>query len=452
MWRPRVLRTANFRLALSYAAVFSLSVFLLGVIVFYGVRSTLEQQLRGQIDAEVGQLLVDYRDDGLEELRHDIRERIEDNPSRRLRYALWNPEGRRVFDPLPTPRAPDGWYRVKVLEKGTATPVLLRSLTLDGGYTLVVAADLAPIQDAERAILRAFGWAFLFTLLAGALGGLWIGQRFLSQVDAITRVANRIGQGDVKERLPSRGTGDDLDQLAAVINRMLDRIQNLLENVRQVSTSIAHDLRTPLGHLRQKLEALREGDKDALLDEALRQLDTILETFSALLRIAEVESGSRKAGFERLCLSTVLESLVDAYRPVAEDNGQHLTGDLAPLLFWQGDRNLLTQLFANLLENALRHSGRGSRIHLSLKAGAAGGFTASVSDTGPGIPESEHENVFKPFYRLDPSRSGPGSGLGMSLVSAIAGLHGLSVALEDTRPGLKVSVIGPAPENHTKQD
>ncbi|SEL63974.1 Signal transduction histidine kinase [Stigmatella aurantiaca] len=457
MWRPRVLRTANFRLALSYAAVFSLSVFLLGVIVFFGVRSSLEQQLRGQIEAEVGQLLVDYRDDGLEELRHDIHERIEANPARRLHYYMQSPEGRVVFDPLPAIPAPDGWYRVNVPEQDADNPVLLRSLTLDGGYKLAVAADLDRLQDAERAIFRAFGWAFLFTLMAGALGGLWIGQRFLSQVDAITRVADRIGQGDVKERLPSRGTGDDLDQLAAVINRMLDRIQQLLENVQQVSTSIAHDLRTPLGHLRQTLEALREGagpgepKKDALLDTALQQLDAILETFSALLRIAEVESGSRKAGFERLCLSGVLETLVDAYRPVAEDNGQHLTADIVPLLYMRGDRNLLTQLFANLVENALRHSGRGSRIHLALEAGPDGGFTASVSDTGPGIPKSEHANVFKPFYRLDESRSGPGSGLGMSLVSAIAGLHGLAVTLDNTQPGLKVRLSTPLSEP-SKQD
>lgn len=446
MWPPRVLRTANFRLALSYAAVFSLSVFLLGVIVFFGVRSSLEQQLRGQIEAEVGQLLVDYRDDGLEELHHDIRERIEGNPARRLYYFMQSPEGRVVFDPLPAIPTPDGWHTARVPVLGTkdaTATVLLQALTLDGGYKLAVAADLAPIQDAARAIRRAFGWAFLFTLVAGAVGGLWIGQRFLSQVDAITQVADRIGGGDVMGRLPSRRTGDDLDQLTTVINRMLDRIQRLLENVRQVSTSLAHDLRTPLGHLRQTLEALRvEAPQDTLRNEALRQLDAILETFTALLRIAEVESGSRKAGFELLCLSEVLETVADAYGPVAEDNGQRLTHRIAPGLYMRGDRNLLTQLFANLVENAVRHSGRGSELHLALEHVADGAFTATVSDTGPGIPSAEHAHVFKPFYRLDASRTGPGSGLGMSLVAAIASLHDLSVSLEDNNPGLKVRLQG----------
>ncbi|OJT25869.1 histidine kinase [Archangium sp. Cb G35] len=454
MWHRRVLRTANFRLALSYAAVFGLSVFLLGVIVFFGVRSSLEQQLRGQVEAEVVQLLGDYRDDGLEELRHDIHERIEANPARRLYYYLQNPEGRVVFDPLPAIPTPDGWHTVRVPAQGTpdaTASVLLHSLTLEGGYKLAVAADLAPMRDATRAIRQAFGWAFLFTLVAGAVGGLWIGQRFLSQVDAITRAADRIGGGDVTGRLPTRGTGDDLDQLTAVINRMLDRIQRLLENVQQVSTSIAHDLRTPLGHLRQTLESLREeAPRDALRNEALRQVDAILETFTALLRIAEVESGSRKAGFEAVCLSEVLESLADAYAPVAEDNGQCLTHRLAPGLHVRGDRNLLTQLFANLVENALRHSGGGSAIHLGLEQGADGRFTATVSDTGPGIPNTEHARVFEPFYRLDASRSSPGSGLGMSLVAAIAHLHELSVTLADNAPGLVVRLQGhcqgPSPE------
>ncbi|MDC0709294.1 ATP-binding protein [Stigmatella sp. ncwal1] len=457
MWRPRVLRTANFRLALSYAAAFSLSVFLLGVIVFFGVRSSLEQQLRGQVEAELHQLLVDYRDDGLEELRHDIRERIEANPARRLYYAMQSPDGRVVFDRLLSIPTPDGWHRVRVPsrgEKDADTPALLQSLTLDGGYKLAVAADLGPLHEAERAIFHAFGWAFLFTLMAGALGGLWIGQRFLSQIDAITRVADRIGQGDVKERLPSRGTGDDLDQLAAVINRMLDRIQRLLESVQQVSTSIAHDLRTPLGHLRQTLEAMRKETgsperMNALHDEALQQLDATLETFTALLRIAEVESGSRKGGFKLLCLSDVLKAVAEAYRPVAEDNGQRLTENITPRIHLQGDRNLLTQLFANLVENALHHSGRGSEIHLRLEEGADGRFTATVSDTGRGIPRAEHANVFKPFYRLDKSRTGAGSGLGMSLVAAIAGLHTLSITLEDNAPGLKVRLQGqfkPSPQ------
>ncbi|OJH37384.1 sensor histidine kinase [Cystobacter ferrugineus] len=449
MWRPRVLRTANFRLALSYAAVFGLSVFLLGMIVFFGVRASIEQQLRGEIEAEIGQLLVDYRDDGLEELRHDIRERIEANPARRLHYYMQSPDGRVVFDPLRAIPTPDGWHTVRVRVeggKGARTSVLLRALTLDGGYKLAVAADLSRLQEAERAIRQAFGWAFLFTLVAGALGGVWIGQRFLAQVDEITRAADRIGKGDVTGRLPSRGTGDDLDQLAAVINRMLDRIQQLLEGVRQVGTSIAHDLRTPLGHLRQKLEAMREDSgaperREVLLDEALRQLDAILETFSSLLRIAEVESGSRRAGFETVCLSDILESLVEVYQPVAEDNGQSLSANIRPALQMRGDRGLLTQLFANLVENALRHSGPGSAIHLGLDVSDEG-FAATVSDTGPGIDVAEYENVFKPFYRLDASRTRQGSGLGMSLVAAIASLHGLSLSLGDNRPGLKVTVTG----------
>jgi signal transduction histidine kinase len=176
----------------------------------------------------------------------------------------------------------------------------------------------------------------------------------------------------------------------------------------------------------------------------LQQLDGILETFTALLRIAEVESGSRKGGFEHLCLSEVLETIGEAYRPVAEDNGQRLSEQIAPGLHVHGDRNLLTQLFANLVENALRHGGRGCAIHLELKEAPSGEFTVTVSDTGPGIPSTEYERVFRPFHRLDPNRTGPGSGLGLSLVAAIAHLHDFSVTLADNGPGLQVRLHGRA--------
>lgn len=437
---PRILKTANFKLAVLYAVVFGLSVALLGVIVFLSVRASLQEQIRTHIQTEMAQLLIDYEDDGLDELRHDIHERIESRPADRFRYSVVSPKGKIIFDKMPFIPTEEGWHVVPVKD-GRSPKALLYVMPLKDGYWLAVGADLARTHAAENAVLHAFGWATLFTVLAGACGGVWMSRRFLAQIDAITRTAERIGNGQLFARLPLRGTGDDLDELAGVINRMLDRIQHLMANIQHVSTNIAHDLRTPLGHLRQTLEELIKeplSEKEmALLEEALEQLDEVLATFAALLRIAEVESGSRKAGFETVNFSAMLEELADTYQPIAEESGQRLEISLQERICLRGDRSLLAQLFSNLIENAIRHAGEGRHISISLRQ-IGGQIISRVSDNGPGIPHTEHDNIIKPFYRLDRSRNTPGSGLGMSLVSAIANLHEMQLSFEDNQPGFTV--------------
>lgn len=434
---PRITQTANFRLALLYAGIFSASVAILGVIVFFSVRTSLHEQVENRIEAEVTQLLGDYQDDGLEELRHDIHERIEARPADRLRYSIQDPKGKIIFDKL-MDEIPNekGWHHIRT--KQNKTPVLVYSVPLKGGYRLAVAADLDKADAAEDAVRHAFSWALLFTIVAGAVGGTWVSRRFLSQIDSITQAADRIGASDLSGRLPIRGTGDDLDELAKVINRMLDRIRGLMENVKHVSTSIAHDLRTPLGHLKQTLEKLEvdEPSNRLLLQEAIRQVDHMLDTFAALLRIAEVESGSRKAGFQSVNISEVVHNLVEIYQPVAEELDQAITPDIHPGVTMQGDKSLLTQMLSNLLENAIKYSGKHSRIHVRLDS--YGSIT--VVDNGPGIPEEERPQVLRPFYRVDRSRHTPGSGLGLSLAHAIAALHDMELDLSDANPGLKITL------------
>jgi len=230
------------------------------------------------------------------------------------------------------------------------------------------------------------------------------------------------------------------------LNAMLDRIQQLMDGLRQVSSDIAHDLRTPLGRLRQHLEDARDRAKttaeyDAATDAAIEEADELLETFSALLRIAQVEAGAQKRGFGDVDLSELVRSIGEAYQPAAEDSEHRLTYKVDDDIHLNGDRQLLAQMISNLVENALRHTQPGSAVALALrKAGA--GFEIEVADNGPGIPKSEHERVFDRFYRLDRSRSTAGSGLGLALVKAIAGLHGLTIRLEDRKPGLGVVVAG----------
>jgi signal transduction histidine kinase len=250
--------------------------------------------------------------------------------------------------------------------------------------------------------------------------------------------------GHLHERVPTKGKADEFDRLADNLNAMLDRIQQLMQGLHQVSSDIAHDLRTPLSHMRQRLELARlkaasAQDYDAAVDRAVTDIDGILGVFAALLRIAQIEAGARREGFAPVDLSGLFETIIDTYGPVADDVGHRLAGTVAPGLSIRGDRQLLTQMLANLVENTIRHTPAGTEITVSLMPGPAGPV-GIVRDTGPGIPETAREKVFQRFFRLDASRMTPGSGLGLSLVSAVAQLHDVRVTLSDNHPGLAVTL------------
>lgn len=429
----RILRSANFKLAMLYAAVFSISALVLVSFIFLSVRDYLEQQARSHIEFEVAQLMGDYKDDGIDELRHDIHERIEASPANRLRYTVRRPDGRLIFDGLAVQGK--GWQRF--FDNGKET--LVHATALAEGYTLIVGADLGLIQDIENAIRNRLFMLLLFVLVVASSGGLLVSRRFLARVDHLGKTAEQIGAGQLSARIPLNGTDDDFDQLGGTINRMLDRIEQLMGEVKHVSTAIAHDLRTPLGHLRQKLERIEQSSVDKKeIREALGILDGALETFNGLLRIAEIESGSRRAGFIHVDLSMLLNRLADAYSPMVEEQGMQLKTSIAPAISIEGDDVLLTQSFSNLIENAIRHSG-GKNITMALERNAAD-CIASVSDDGVGVPVSQHVSLLQPFYRGDASRSTQGNGLGLSLVRAIASLHHAQLTLANTSPGLLISL------------
>jgi signal transduction histidine kinase len=251
-------------------------------------------------------------------------------------------------------------------------------------------------------------------------------------------------EGDLSARIPVRGSNDEIDQLVLGLNAMLDRIQQLLDGLRQVTSDIAHDLRTPLGRLRQRLEDAREHatstvEYQVATEASIAEADALLEIFSALLRIAQIEAGAQQSAFTTVDLAGLARSITEAYAPVAEDSQHKLETAIEDGVAINGDRQLLAQLFSNLIENALNHTPTGSTVRLALRK-TAGGFEAEVADNGPGIPEAEHEKVFDRFYRLDRSRTTKGSGLGLALVKAIASLHGMTLRLEDRQPGLAVIV------------
>ena len=332
-----------------------------------------------------------------------------------------------------TLRAPDG-RDLRVL--GAALP---------GGLELLVGADLAPVRRGAAALTGTLPIAGVVAALAALLLGFVVARRLERRLRAVSEAGQAVITGDLSRRLPLNGTGDEFDRLAGTMNAVLARVEALIEGLQSTTASIAHDLRSPLFRLRQQLEAAaarpREPEADArTLEASLAELDGVLATFSALLRIAQVEAGLTGAGFETVDLSALAGDVAELYAAVAEDAGQQLDTSLAPGQRVRGDLALLRQAVANLIENALTHGGPGVHVRVSVQPTPGSGPKLQVSDTGPGIPASEHGRVLERFYRLDRSRNTPGSGLGLALVAAVARLHGAALRLEDAAPGLSVSL------------
>jgi len=269
--------------------------------------------------------------------------------------------------------------------------------------------------------------------------------RLMRRIETVSNTSRNIISEDLRQRLPVTQAGDELDHLAGSINAMLDRIETLMEDLRQVTTDIAHDLRTPLSRLRQRMElASRPGtDVEALrntLAASVTEIDSILSIFAALLHIAQLQSGPRRAAFKEVDLSALLGTIAELYKPMAEENGQHLLEKVDGSLSVRGERELLMQLFANLTENALRHTPRGSAVSI-FASRSNGKLTVSIVDNGPGIPDNMREKVLQRFFRLEVSRTTVGNGLGLSLANAIVNVHDAGLELADAAPGLRASVI-----------
>lgn len=314
------------------------------------------------------------------------------------------------------------------------------------GMKLAVFAETEPIDNyftmRRRIYVAGFG-----AIVLVVLGGLIAFRRLVGRrIDEARRTAESIIEGDLSQRVPMSGDGGEFDQQAAVFNRMLDRISQLMGEIRNVSSNISHEMRTPLARLRNEL-ALIEGSPEAApvrerLLEAREQVDDLLDMFGAMLRIAEIENGSRRAGFAPLDLFPLVEEIVELVRPLAEEQEQRIVverSDPAPLV---GDRQMLSQLVLNLLENALRHTPNGTRIRLSV-ARESSGVVLVVTDGGPGIPPAQRQLVMRRFGRLDRGSGGGGHGLGLPLVDAIVRLHHGTLVLEDAAPGLRVVVTLP---------
>lgn len=445
----RILRSASFRMTLAYVGLFVVSAGVLFATVYFTATAAMQSDMQAVLRSEAYQLGEIHRRSGLLGVAQEITKRINFRTRGPIYYLLQGPSQQVMVGNLPGMPPVNG--AIDFAREDDAAPTSERArlmgfgITLPDGSFILVAQDTSRLLDMQRAIESAFAWAGGLTLLLAIAGGVLLSGNFLRRIDTIGRTSRAIMEGDLTARIPARGTNDEIDQLVASLNAMLDRIQQLLEGVRQVSSDIAHDLRTPLSRLRQRLEDAREhatttGDYAAATEAAIGEADEMLEIFSALLRIAQIEAGAQKSAFAAVDLSELARSVGEAYLPAAEDSQHRLVLEIQDSVTLNGDRQLLAQMLSNLVENALHHTPAGTTVTVAVRK-PANGLEIEVADTGPGIPQAERDKVFERFYRLDRSRGTAGSGLGLALVKAIAGLHGLAIRLEERKPGLAV-VIG----------
>ncbi len=443
---PRLLRSTGFRFALLFTAVFVVAVAIIGWITEATITAALEQQARERVDVEVASLAADYAEHGTSGLRSSVATRAAE-PRRRLYYAIIDAQGGaivgdRFLASFVDAGTTSAHSRKRADAEDAPDALIVATRRTPDGDRLVVADPLDSVEDIEDVFSRAFATALAVAVVLGLGAGAMFTGSLLRRVDSVTRTAEAIIAGDLSHRVPLAGSGDDLDRLASTLNAMLDRITALMESVQQVSNDIAHDLRTPLSRLRQRLESARRHSQSTdeyaeAVERSLEDADTLLQTFAAMLRIAQVEAGGPRAAFREVDFSEVLRAVTDAYEPVVQDAGRSLHSDIAVGLTIPGDRELLAQLLVNLLENALHHTPAGTEIDVRA-AREKGVVVAEIADHGPGIPREEREAVFRRFYRLERSRTSPGQGLGLSLVRAIADLHDAHIELLDNGPGLRV--------------
>ena len=452
----RLMRTASFRLAAAYAVVTGVTFIVLFALTYWIATEALDRQIRSGIEAEFANVLTDWRPGNRIGFAKELDDTILTRAGAPFYFFYADETGAKLAGNLNHADIVQGWrtssftganlVRIDGSAEGDDDHQLIAAgKTLADGTYLMVGDDAFRVLSAQEAITNAFAWASLVAMTLSVALGLAVSQRFLRRIDRINLTTHAIVHGDLKERIPVSGTSDEIDRLAINLNLMLDNNHALMESLKQISASVAHDLRTPLSRLRQGLEdaklSFQGQDRAAeIIEQAIGETDGILATFAALLRIAQVESGSRRAGFRQLNLSEIFNQVYSAYSAVAEDQGKFLSAAVEPGIGYFGDRDLLTQMLANLVENALRHTPPKTSIGMSLKRDN-GSLLAQIRDSGPGIPVDQRPKVFERFYRLDKSRSTPGNGLGLTLVTAIAALHNIKIALQDNEPGLRVALM-----------
>jgi signal transduction histidine kinase len=448
----KTLRSSTFKQALIAIATFGIIVSALFGYVYLSTASYVRGRSDNGIKAEVSSLRVAYDRSGRDGLISQIKRRIADGNSANNVYMLADSSltvlagNLREWPPTATPAG--GWieFRQSDPSSNAASRPLLRAMlqTLPGGERLLVGTDISDLDGfADQIKTAMFSIAALVFVVAG-VASILVTRRTVGRIESINTTSQAIMQHGLDQRIPLRGTHDEWDRVAENLNLMLDRIETLMGEVKQVSDNVAHDLRTPLTRMRGRLEkayhSQRIGEVDqGLIGDTIADLDAVLRIFSSLTRIAQIETQARKGAFRTVNLMEIASEVVELYDAAAEQEGTRLTvvGDREVMV--TGDRDLIFDAIANLVDNAIKHGCAGGQVVVANET-IDGKPAISIADDGPGIPAQEYEQVFKRFYRLEHSRYTPGNGLGLSLVAAVAHLHGARIEMLDNSPGLKLKL------------
>lgn len=434
----RLVRSVGFKIAALHAVLLVLSAATLGAFFWWNTAGYLDRQVDRSLQADIALLTERHAAGGIAALAAGIRQRIEDDVDNEALYLLEDGTGTvsvRNIDAWPAGLAREGrWLEGPVQRDGVETVARLVVLELGDGAVLLIGRDIAGRIRLRALVADAVLYGSVLALVLAALGGGLVQRVLERRIAPVAATAAAIGHGDLTHRVRLAGTDDEFDQLARTFNSMLDRIGVLMDGVRQVSNAIAHDLRTPIARTRARLEEVLRGASDvqelrAGVERGIVELDGIIAIFQAILRISEIEAGARRSAFAPFDLAATMEDAASLYEAVAEEKGiRFVASSLPERLDMVGDRDLVLQALANLLDNAIKFTPAGGEVRF---AAAAKGewLEVSVTDTGPGIPEEERAKVTERFYRSETSRGAPGSGLGLTLVEAVAHLHGGSLEL-----------------------
>ena len=462
----KLVRTTAFRLTLFYLFLFALFAASLVAYFAWNTRRLITEQITSTVNAETSEITDIYNRRGLHGLFYTIESRAL-RPGSNL-YLVTNPAGQAIAGNVgslaPGVIGTTGWsetaYRRLEDQDRSDHRALVRVTELSGGFRLLIGRDLDERRRMFVIVAKAAQWSVLVVVVLGIAGGIFVARRVLQRIDAMTGTTQRIMAGDLSGRLPVGRSGDELDRLAENLNAMLERIEALMAGLKEVSDNIAHDLKTPLTRLRNRAEeALAksscEAEYRAALERTIEESDGLIRTFNALLMIARAESGQARGNMDDFDAADVAGGIHELYEPLAEEDGMSLRLKTVPAPL-HGNRELISQALANLVENAIKYgkpvsSTEPSRVvsldakQILIEARREGdSVLLSVTDHGPGIPPEDRKHAVERFVRLDSSRSEPGSGLGLSLASAVATLHGGELRLGDAHPGLVATLAIPA--------
>jgi signal transduction histidine kinase len=451
----KTLRSSTLRLALICIGIFGAAVCALFSYVYWSTASYVLGRSDRAIAAEHIILRQAYDRAGRDGLIAAIGQLVADKPFEGGLYLLADPSLAPVAGNLKVwpsvLKGSEGWgnFNAPEWKPDAADWPLLRAAfeTLPDGYRLLVGKDIDDLDEFAEKIEIALALSILLTFVLGAFASVFVTRRTMGRIEAINSTSRAIMQSGLGQRIPRKGTRDEWDQLAENLNLMLDRIEGLMGEVKQVTDNVAHDLRTPLARMRGRLEKAyarqRDGEHDqSLIGDTMADLDSVLRMFASLTRISQIEANDRTAAFRAVNLANIAREVVELFDAAAEEKGGHLSVVADQPVLVTGDRDLLFNAMANLVDNAIKHGNEAGQVTVEVRRDL-GGAVISVADDGPGIPVNECQQVFKRFYRLERSRCTPGNGLGLSLVAAVARLHGARIEMADNAPGLKFKLLFP---------